>query len=177
VTLIRSLEDAQKQIDALSLVFGETSKGIMDSYTMVGNIKSYPVLDTILKMFSESEYECDTSNVIAERIKQKTYAGRGSTWYGGSWGYQTASATYIPKANTRTGLEDEILDFCPFNLSDPERTFFKKLIEGIEYIELRSLCKTAYKMTSEKEVVAEYDEELASDPFAYDEYYSSLYDY
>jgi hypothetical protein len=179
----KSIQD--RVADGLTHVFGSVDYDIFDEYTIIGGIKKYPLLKTVLEMFKVADYKCDTSNVLAERITQKVYGYtgrhvgnqyRGSLWgddedyyydygYGYDYGYNgysrysgyhNAGVKYRPKGLNRFDVEKELMDLCPFPLNDTETDFIKDVLDNVSYIELRELFHVASEMR-EAEIDAEYE--------------------
>jgi hypothetical protein len=196
ITMIRDDRNTETHKDGLTYIFGDIKSSVLDEYTIVGSIKPYPLLETILTMFKNAEYACNTDNVVADRITQKTYGyqkknglwgrngyhGYGYDYYG--YGSYYDNDAVIPKSNTRFDLEEEIMELCPFKMTEAESDYFKNLLKDITYIELRELCKVAYSLSPEKQdALFEVNEKGRdvrkdpTDPFMYDDEYYYLYDY
>jgi hypothetical protein len=196
ITMIRDDRNTETHKDGLTYIFGDIKSSVLDEYTIVGSIKPYPLLETILTMFKNAEYACNTDNVVADRITQKTYGyqkkdglwgrngyhGYGYDYYG--YGSYYDNDAVVPKSNTRFDLEEEIMELCPFKMTEAESDYFKNLLKDITYIELRELCKVAYSLSPEKQdALFEVNEKGRdvrkdpTDPFMYDDEYYYLYDY
>jgi len=171
VTIIRdsSLQGAGSN-DGLFNIFGEIPPSVFDEYTIVGHIEKYPILGTILEMFKEAEYKCDTNNVKADRIKPRTYSpykykdglwggdyyGYSYNGYSRSYGYHGSSlygngVVHKPKGNSRIVVMKELIGMCPIDISDAEKEHLESILDtrAITYLELREMYSIAYDINEE----------------------------
>lgn len=192
VTFIRDMSlEGGRENDGLAEVFGSIEETIFDKYTIVGHVDKYPLLQTIMSMFREADYQCDTSNVKAERIEPRVYTAYKKDWakqsygYGNPYGYNRYSGYHqldnAPKGRTKIDVRKELVDLCPINISDAEKALLDKTLENVSFLELKELYKIAYSM-NEDFVDAEYEllknDDKKNIPSLFDEdYYDDYYMY
>jgi len=161
VTVIRNKEiDLSDSNDGFENVFGKVEKNTLDRYKVIGQLKPYPLLVTILDMFFDAEYECDTSNVKAERITQKTYGSYGtyggkslygSNWWDDEYGYGYGYSGKTTKTfETRSDLESRLMDSFPMHLHETEKEFVRTSLGRIGYGEFKKLVEESEQMYEEE---------------------------
>jgi len=159
VTIIRDEKKyGTENKDGLFQIFGELEPSVFDEYTIVGKIDKYPILGTILTMFKDAEYLCETSGVVEDNIEPKVFSrykggqwhgGYGSnSYYGGDYGYGYTygynSDVARPKSYTSKGVIEEIIELYPGVMSKAEEEHIKDMLDRLSYIETRELFSVAH---------------------------------
>jgi hypothetical protein len=85
ISIVRPVDVTEKPVDLPSKVLGEIDDDIFSRFHFVGafgaEVKKYPMLEIILEMLAELEYDVCIDNVDASRISQKTFAyNNGKKW-------------------------------------------------------------------------------------------------
>ncbi len=108
-------------------------------------------------MYKDVEYIADVSNVDTKRIETKKYTtSRYSGYYNG---YQVghSEVAHKLKSKSKSGITNDIVDNCPFTLTEIENEYLRKQIGKVSFAELKKL----YIITAEvnDEVLESFIEE------------------
>ncbi len=158
VTVVKPTKFTEETtIEAIEEVMGNIEKDIFDKYIIKGVQKKYPLFKAVLEMYKDVEYIADVSNVDTKRIETKQYApSRYSGYYNGYQG--SYGETYHKlKSKSKSGITDDIIDNCPFSLTEIENEYLRKQIGKVSFAELKKL----YIITAEvnDEVLESFIEE------------------